>query len=184
MNTSVKIESMVRVVISLGMAGLLGALVGCTTNNGGGEPQIMTRPSTKALDVTFVTDPGVPPINRIVVSPDDGDVSLEAVPEVPGQDKNWVTWTSTSRSFSIKFSPIDVPCASGKKKFGNENDCWNDSKKVGGKQVYTLKLNPGHGRNEKEILMAKYSVKSPAGCDEKHPGPDCLVLDPVIIVRY
>jgi len=181
----VKIESMVRVVISLGVAGLLSTLVGCATNNPDtGGPKGMTKPSTMSLEVTFVTDVGAPPITRIVVSPDDGDVSLEAVPEGSGQDKNWVKWTSASRSFSIKFAPLDVPCASGKKKFGNENDCWNDSKKVGEKQVYKLKLNPGRGRNEKEILMAKYSVKSPAGCDEKNPGPNCLVLDPVIIVRY
>jgi len=180
----VKIESMGRVVINLGVAGLLSALVGCATPQASGGPKGTTRPSTMPLDVTFVTDPGVPPITRIVVSPYDGDVSIEAVPEGPGLDRNWVTWTSASHSFSIKFAPIGEPCIKGRKKFGDENDCWNDSKKVGDKQVYKLKLNPGRGTKDKEILVAKYSVKSPAGCDEKNPGPNCLVLDPVIIVRY
>jgi len=184
-NTSVKIESMVRVVISLGVAGLLGALAGCTTNNGGVEPQIVTRPSTKALDITYVADPGAQPPTKIVVSPNDGDVSLEAVPVVPGPEKNWVTWTSEGRSFSIKFGSCDGTSTEPRKKFGNENDGWNDSKPVGNdRHVYKLKLNPGNGSNKKEIVVGKYSVKSPAGCDEKHPGPNCLVLDPVIIVRY
>ena len=135
------------------------------------------------LDVTFVTEPGVPPVTRIVVSPDDGDVSLEAVPDAPGQDKNWVTWTS-DRAFAIKFGPIDETCTGPRKKLGNEKDGWNDSSPVGNKYVYTLKLNPGKGNSKKEILGAKYSVKSPAKCDETQSDPNCLVLDPVIIVRY
>jgi len=183
-NTSVKIESMVRVVISLGVAGLLSALVGCATPPASGGPKGTTRPSTKPLSITYVADLGAQPPTKIVVSPDDGDVSIETVPEGPGSDRNWVTWTSDSHSFSIKFAPINEPCITGRKKFGDENDCWNDSKAVGRKQVYTLRLNPGRGTKDKEILVAKYSVKSPAGCDEKHPGPNCLVLDPVIIVRY
>ncbi len=85
-----------------------------------------------ALDVKFVADSGAQPPTDIVLSPDGGDVSLEAVPEGSGKDKNWVKWTSASRSFSIKFSPIDEPCSRGRKKFGNENDCWNDSQHVGG----------------------------------------------------
>jgi hypothetical protein len=182
-NTPVKIESMVRFFISLGVAGLLSALVGCVANHAGGGPQIVTKPSTMSLDVTFVADPGVPPSTGIVVSPDDGDVSLEAVIEVPGQDKNWVTWTS-ERAFAIKFGPLDENCTGPRKKFGNEKDGWNDSKPVGNKHVYTLKVNPGKGNPRKEILGAKYSVKSPAECDETRPGPNCLVLDPVIIVRY
>jgi hypothetical protein len=182
-NKPVKIESMARLFISLGVAALLSALVGCAAQQAGGGPRSTTKPSTMALDVTFVTDPGVPPITRIVVSPNDGDVSLEAVPAVPGQDKNWVTWTA-ERSFAIKFGPIDETCTGPRKKFGDEKDGWNDSKPVGDKHVYTLKLNPGRGNPKKEILGAKYSVKSPAGCDAEHPGANCVVLDPVIIVRY
>jgi len=136
-----------------------------------------------SLDITFVADPGSPSVTEIVVSPNEGDVSLETVPVVPGQDKNWVTWTS-ERSFAIKFGPIDDTCTGPRKKFGNEKDGWNDSSPVGNKHVYTLKLNPGKGTKKKEILGAKYSVKSPAGCDAMQPGPNCLVLDPVIIVRY
>ena len=183
MNTPVKIESMVRVVINLGVAGLLSALVGCATPQASGGPKGTTRPSTMSLDVTFVADPASPSLTEIVVSPNEGDVSLEAVPVAPGQDKNWVTWTS-ERSFAIKFGPLDDSCTGPRKKFGNEKDGWNDSKPVGDKHVYTLKLNPGKGNSRKEILGAKYSVKSPAGCDEKYPGSSCLVLDPVIIVRY
>jgi hypothetical protein len=183
-NTPVKIQSMVRVVISLGVAGLLSALVGCVANHGGDGPKTMTRPSTMPLAIDYVADPGAQPPIRIAISPDDGDVSLEAVPVVPGQDKNWVTWTSASRSFSIKFGPVDDACTELRKKFGNEKDGWNDSQAVGNQQVYKLKLNPGKGTGKKELLVGKYSVKSPAGCDEKHPGPDCLVLDPVLIVRY
>jgi hypothetical protein len=182
-NTPVKIKSIVRVVISLGVAGLLSALAGCATHQASAGTANTTRPSTKSLDVEYVADPASPSLTAIVVSPDGGDVSLEAVPVAPGQDKNWVTWTS-ERSFAIKFGPLDESCTGPRKKFGNEKDGWNDSKTVDNRHVYTLRLNPGNGNPRKEILGAKYSVKSPAGCDETRPGPNCLVLDPVIIVRY
>jgi len=180
----VKIESMVRVVISLGVAGLLSALVGCTTNNGGVEPQIMTRPSTKALDITYVADPGAQPPTKIVVSPNDGDVLLDAVPETPGRDnrdKNWVTWTS-DRSFAIFFGQFEDHKKKPDKKFGDEKDGWNKSYDNHGKQVYKLKLKPGKGT--KEIQGAKYTVISPAKCADTPLDPECLNLDPVIIVRY
>jgi hypothetical protein len=182
-NTPVKVESMVRFVVNLGVAGLLSVMVGCATHQASGGSASMAKPSTMSLDVAFVADPTSPSRTAIVVSPNEGDVSLEAVPVMPGQDKNWVTWTS-ERAFAIKFGPIDESCTGPRKKLGNEKDGWNDSKPVGNKHVYTLKLNPGKGNSRKEILGAKYSVKSPAGCDETQPGPNCVVLDPVIIVRY
>lgn len=186
MNTPVKIVSMGRVVISLGVAGLLSALVGCATNPDSGGPQVMTRPSTMALDIAFVADPGSPSLTEIVVRPNGGDVLLEAVPETPGRDnrdKNWVTWTS-DRSFAIFFGQFEDHKKKPDKKFGDEKDGWNKSYDNHGKQVYKLKLKPGKGNGGKEIQGAKYTVISPAKCADTPLDPECLNLDPVIIVRY
>lgn len=186
MNTPVKFESMRRVLPGVALAGLLSLVAGCAGQPASGGGQVMTRPSTQDLDIDFVAGPGTNPRTRIVVSPLDGDVSLEAVVEAPGENdpnKNRVTWTA-DRSFAILFRQIDDPTRKLSRKFGDETDDWNQSKPVGRKHVYKLKLNSGSGREDKTILGAKYFVKSPADCDETKGDPNCLVLDPIIIVRY
>jgi hypothetical protein len=185
-NTPVKFESMRRVVKGIALAGLLGLVAGCAGQPASGGGQVMTRPSTQDLDIDFVADPSTQPKTRIVVRPMDGDVSLEAVVEAPGKDdpnKNRVIWTA-DRSFAILFRQIDDPTKIPSRKFGNETDGWNPSKPVGKKHVYRLKLSSGRGSGDKTIVGAKYFVKSPADCDESKGDPNCLVLDPVLIVRY
>lgn len=167
-------------MFGVAIMGLAGVLAGCVTDGNKGETGTMAKPSAAEFEVKF--DSSDPVETLIVVEPDEGDVWLEAV-KVPKEGENRVIWKS-KRSFAIKFVQIDDNDKSPSKKFGDEADGWNDASPVAGEYIYPLKLKNGEGKKKKSIQGAKYIVKSPAGCDEKSPGPNCLVLDPIIIVRY
>jgi hypothetical protein len=166
-------------VFGVAIMGLAGVLAGCASGIVR-DGTATVKPS--AADFTIAIDATDPADKQIVIDPDEGDVWLQAVP-APRPGDNRVVWKSSS-SFSIKFVQIDDQTKNPSKKFGDENNGWNDSVADGSDYKYTLKLKNGGTSKKKSIQGAKYLVKMPAGCDDSNPGPNCLVLDPIIIVRY
>lgn len=165
------------VVLGLACVSLAGTLVGCTAGGLKGDPATTVNPSNAEFRITVDTSNA--PGTEIMVGPNQGDASLEAV-KTPVDKQNKIVWTS-DRTFAIKFVQFDDPKKSPSKKFGDEKDEWNKS---GDDYAYTLTLKEGSGKPKKSIQGAKYIVKSPEDCDENSPGPNCFVLDPVLIVRY
>jgi hypothetical protein len=167
-------------VLGVAIIGLAGALAGCTSGGVRGGSSLTAKPS--AANFTITIDATDPADKQIDVTPDEGDVWLQAV-ATPGSGDNRVVWKSSS-SFSIKFVQVDDQSKSPSKKFGDEGNGWNDSVRDGSGYKYKLTLKNGSTSKKKSIQGAKYLVKIPAGCDDSSPGPSCLVLDPIIIVRY
>jgi hypothetical protein len=167
-------------VLGLACVSIAAMLAGCGHGMVRGGTNLTAKPSKADFDITIdATDPAD---KQIVVEPNEGDAWLEAVPS-PGADDNRIVWKS-SVSFSIKFVSIDDQSKDPKKGIGNEQNGWNNAVRDSSGYKYRLKLDDGKGNKKKTIRGVKYLVKSPAGCDDTNPGPNCVVLDPVIIVRY
>ena len=169
-----------RVTAGLVCIGLTAAIAGCVCGGVRGGPDLADKPSSAEFEVAI--DATVPADKRLVVTPNEGDAWIETV-ATPGTGDNRIVWKS-SASFSIKFVQIDDQSRGLSRRLGDERDGWNDAVRDGSGYKYKLALDRGSGGRNKSIRGAKYLVKSPAGCDDRAPGPDCLMLDPVIIVRY
>lgn len=168
--------------VGLGLAamGVAAVVTGCVADGVGAGSNLTSKPSYADFNITIdATDPAD---RQIVVAPNEGDAWLEAVKE-PGPDDNRIVWKSTA-SFSIKFVSIDDQTRNPRKGIGDEQNGWNDARPDGNGYLYRVSLDNGKGNRRKTIRGVKYLVKSPAGCDDTLPGPNCVVLDPVIIVRY
>lgn len=167
-------------VLAIASVGVVAVLAGCANGSVRGGPALTSKPSNADFDITIdATDPAD---KQIVVSPNEGDAWLETV-KTPRDGDNKIVWKS-SLSFSIKFVSIDDQTKNPKKGIGDEKNGWNDAQADGNGYKLKVKLDDGSGNKKKTIRGVKYLVKSPAGCDDTNPGPSCLVLDPVIIVRY
>lgn len=164
----------------LAVVGAVLAMTGCTSGGVRSDPSLTTSPSS--AEFTIAIDATDPADKQVVVTPNEGDAWLVALAS-PGSDDNKVVWRSNV-SFAIKFVQIDDQTKKPSKKFGDEGDGWNDAVADRNGYKYKLTLKNGAGTKKKSIQGAKYLVKSPAGCDDSTPGPDCVVLDPVFIVRY
>lgn len=176
-----KVPSTVRgVMLGVAMVVLIGAQSGCASHGVPGGTTFTPKPSSADFEITF--DPGQPVDSAVKVEPNEGDAWLETVLST-ATDKNRIVWTS-DRDFAIKFVSIDDQTQPGKR-LGNEKNGWNKAgPKEGGGYILELRLDQGKGKTKKEIRGVKYLVKSPSDCDAKNPGPNCMVLDPVIIVRF
>jgi hypothetical protein len=173
-------------VLAVLAVGVTAGLAGCKTvgdvnggsGDGGGEPRPLLNPSF----ISFKIDKDAKDPTLLVVSPAYGDAWLDAEPTAPapGEDKNKIVWTS-DYSYDIKFVSIDDPAKNPRKKFGptQKND-WNKIEcKSGPPCRFELPLFTGNGKSRKEIVGAKYMLRSPSGCTT-----GCAYLDPIIIVRY
>ena len=155
--------------IGLVLACAFGLIAGCGSN----PVHVTGKPSSADFNIKFEPAGSATPTD-IAITPNDGDVFLEAV-KVPGDEDNTVVWTS-DRHFQIWFVQVDdqdKPLKSGKR-LGNEKEYWNDSEEIDKQWVYTLRLTAGSGRKQKETVAAKYCVKL--------VSPE-VTFDPVIIVR-